>query len=341
MGLTLALTPLILSWLLTWIAVKFLPKWGLVSVSNDRSSHIGSVPSGGGIAFVIVTVIGLTVLQSMNQIPETLYMAIVGAGGLVAAIGFWDDRGSVTRKVRLLCQFMAAFWLLYWLGNPQVQIFGWIPEIWILVSVVSVLGIIWLINLYNFMDGTDGLATTQAILVLAFAFFVSDHHSWGFLIVPLLALLGFLPHNWPKAKIFMGDVGSGFLGVLLAALLLYSSCLENPILACLTSSEFDIPLWSWVILLSTFWVDATYTLIVKRMNGIGFSKAHNQHLYQKISRGYDSHVKLLLINVTIVVLWLYPLAYLAFLQPYWGFALALLAALPTLILCIWLRAGRP
>ena len=113
-------------------------------------------------------------------------------------LGFLDDQANLSRKIRLLCHLLAAAWLIYWLGAPSVQLLGWSLENWIFASLISLLGIIWFLNLYNFMDGTDGLATTEAMLVLLFPVFVTDHHSWGFLFIPLLALAGFLPFNWPK-----------------------------------------------------------------------------------------------------------------------------------------------
>ena len=177
------------------------------------------------------------------------------------------------------------------------------------------------------MDGTDGLAATQAALVLFFCLFVSDHHAWGFLIIPLLALLGFLPFNWPKARVFMGDVGSGFLGMLLACLILAEGFTE-------------ISLWCWIILLTTFWVDATYTLFTKQKDGVRFSHAHKQHLYQKLARRFNSHKTIMFLNAAIVIFWLYPLAYLAYLFPFWGFIFTLTATVPTLVMCLKFEAGK-
>ena len=326
-GLALAFSPFILSWLLTKLAITIMPRLGFSAVSNSRSSHQGVVASGGGIGFVLSITIGVSILYRMGQMETSLYVGLIGACVFTALVGLVDDRVGLSPAIKLACHGLAAFWAIGWLGIAEIQIFNWTITNWWLAAALFFVGCLWLTNLYNFMDGTDGLAATQAILVLLFFPFVADHHSLGVLLIVLLAMLGFLPHNWPKAKIFMGDVGSGFLGILFACLILASSSLA-------------VPIWCWVILLTTFWVDTTYTLLIKKLNGVALAQAHNQHLYQKLARKFGNHKKLLFLNSAIVVLWLYPLAYMAFLWPAWGIALSLVAAIPTLVMCIRFKAGK-
>jgi Fuc2NAc and GlcNAc transferase len=326
-GLGLAISPFILSWLLTKLAIVVMPRLGFCAISNNRSSHQGVVPTAGGVGFVLSISIGINILYSMGQMETSLYVGLLGSCVFTAVVGLIDDRIGLGPVIKLACHGLAAIWAIGWLGIADIQIFGWAITSWWLAAALFFVGAVWLTNLFNFMDGTDGLAAIQAILVLLFFPFVADHHSLGVLLIVLLALLGFLPHNWPKAKIFMGDVGSGFLGILFACLILASSSLA-------------VPIWCWVILLTTFWVDTTYTLFAKKLNGVSLSQAHNQHLYQKLAQKFGSHKKLLFLNSAIVVLWLYPLAYTAFLWPAWGLAISLVAAIPTLAMCLRFKAGK-
>ena len=178
----------------------------------------------------------------------------------------------------------------------------------------GVVAIVWTINLYNFMDGTDGIAGVEAVTVAVASGFlctmaglaVPGHVYW------LLAavVIGFLVWNWPPAKIFMGDAGSGFLGFTFAGLLLWISAGNARLL------------WPSVILLSVFVGDATTTVLRRMLRGEKWYAAHNSHAYQKLARR-NGHLAIAsgvaIINVAVLA----PLAWLAWLHPALGFPLAI------------------
>jgi Fuc2NAc and GlcNAc transferase len=209
-----------------------------------------------------------------------------------------------------------------------------------------VLLLVWLLNLYNFMDGIDGIASIEAISVLCGGSLLLAMHGSGASLVPWLLLLatgvaGFLLWNWPPAKIFMGDAASGFLGFSLG------------VFACFSAAHGAMDIWSWMILLGLFVVDASWTLARRLLQGERWYQPHAKHAYQILARqrlaqleaqglsleqaraGAHQWVvfKVLLINV----LWLTPLAYLASVQPGYGVVVLIVAYLP-LILIEW-RAG--
>jgi len=171
------------------------------------------------------------------------------------------------------------------LGFTELNLF-WVA------NVLVVIAIVWMINLYNFMDGIDGIAGTEAITILgAAAIFLWVQNS-GLAAVCLLiiaAVLGFLIWNWPPAKVFMGDVGSGFLGFVFAVLAIWS---EN---------SGAVPLLIWLLLLGVFIVDATVTLVKRMAGGEKLYEAHRSHVYQLAVQAGYSHkqvtLTVLLINI--------------------------------------------
>jgi Fuc2NAc and GlcNAc transferase len=153
--------------------------------------------------------------------------------------------------------------------------------------------------------------------------------DWLTLFVFLAAsTAGFLLWNWPPAKIFMGDSGSGFLGFTLA------------ILAIMTSIDGPINIWSWLILLGVFIVDATITLLRRAINGESWYRAHRSHAYQILASRLGSHKKVTVGTMVLNIIWLLPLAYLASIYPYWGAALCLVAWMPLVVLAFVVGSGR-
>jgi len=153
--------------------------------------------------------------------------------------------------------------------------------------------IVWFINLYNFLDGIDGYAGSEAIFlsIAAFMLFGGNHF-----LVLAVAVLGFLVWNWHKAKIFMGDVGSTLLGYNIAIFTLYYANQE--------SSNF----WIWIILFGVFWLDATFTLFRRYLNGEKLSQAHKKHLYQKLTQMGWAHDRVVVFAILINLL-LFGVAY--------------------------------
>jgi len=259
---------------------------------------------------------------------------LLGAGALVAVIGFMDDHGHIAARWRLLGHFTAAIWVLFWLGGlPVLEVFGLSLDLGWLGLIVAAFYMVWMLNLYNFMDGIDGLASVEAIcatLGMCLIYLVTGQTGLtGPALALSLAVGGFLFWNFPPARIFMGDAGSGFLGIALAILSLQAAWADSQLF------------WSWLILLGVFIVDATVTLVRRLMNGQKVYEAHRTHAYQYASRRYGRHLPVTLAVLAINVLWLFPLAWAV---AYFGLdgAVGLIVSyVPLVVLALKFGAGTP
>src|SRR5438552_3777123 len=247
---------------------------GLIDVPNARSSHAVATPRVGGLAIVLTTLISLPLLAAVGALLWPVVWALLGGGGLVAIVGLVDDHRPIARRWRFLGHLVAAAWVLAWLGGlPPISLLGFVPNLGWFGHAFAALYLVWLLNLTNFMDGIDGIAAVEAITVslggaVLYLVAVPGKSAWFTPLVLASATLGFLVWNWPPAKIFMGDVGSGFLGLMLAALSLQAGWVAPRFF------------WSWVILLGAFVVDTTVTLISRVVRGDRFYEAHRCHAYQ-------------------------------------------------------------
>lgn len=307
----------------------------LLDLPNVRSSHAVAVPRGGGVSIVLTTLMALPVLGALGALTWTMVCGLLGGGALVALVGFADDHKDIPPRWRLLGHFSAASWLLLWFGGPPaLSIFGFALEGDWFGRVLAVLYVVWLLNLTNFMDGIDGLAGVEAITVsvsaaLLFVVAVPGSIQWLAPVVVASATLGFLGWNWPPAKIFMGDAGSGFLGFTLAALSLHA--------ASVTPALF----WGWVILLGAFVVDATVTLLRRMARGERVYEAHCSHAYQHAAQQLGGHLPVTLAVGAINLCWLLPVALLVVVGVVEGSVGVLIAYTPLVILALWLKAGKP
>lgn len=328
----LLLAALAAALLLTGLIRRYALRSNLIDVPNLRSSHTLPTPRGGGMAFVVVFLAGLGALSALDVLPRAYLWSLLGAGAWVAFVGFLDDHRDIPARWRLLAHFFGAGWGLYWLGGfPPVQIFGQAFDLGGFGHLVGVFYLVWLLNLYNFMDGIDGIAGIEAISVClggALLFLLDDSQS-AWLVPALLsaATAGFLFWNFPPAKIFMGDAGSGFLGIVLGLISLQSAW-SNP-------SFF----WSWLCLLGVFIVDATWTLWRRFRRGESLHEAHRSHAYQFAARHYGSHKAVALSVGAINLFWLLPLAILIGLGLLEGIIGVALAYLPLLWAAIKFNAG--
>ncbi len=257
---------------------------------NQRSSHVKPTPTLGGLGIVLTCIIYLIYLHTGHGIaaPAT---AMLAAGVLLGLSGLIDDLRDLGRLIRLVIQLAAASVIVWWLPD------GWHPAL----MPVLVVGLVWHTNLYNFMDGIDGIAGVQCLVFCTGAQVIGGGiGGWAGDMLWLLnaAVLGFLLFNWPPARIFMGDVGSGFLGVVLGGLALN------------LATTGDVPLVASIVLLAGFWFDATYTLLVRVLTGQPFTQAHRSHLYQRLSDRYG-HRGTTAGFVLFAALWLLPLAFVA------------------------------
>lgn len=321
----------IASAILTLLIRRYALAKSLLDIPNARSSHTIPTPRGGGLAFVIVFLLLLPLLYIYQFISLNILVGLWGAGILIAAIGFLDDKGHIAARWRLLAHFIAAIWLLYWLaGFPSLYLLG-ISVPAIITTVLALFYIVWLLNLYNFMDGIDGIASVEAVFVCVAGAIL--YYAAGYPIFASSALLlagavvGFLVWNFPPAKIFMGDAGSGFLGVILAGLSIQAAWVSSQLF------------WAWLILLGVFIVDATWTLIHRLLRKEKVYEAHRSHTYQFAVRFFGNHITVTLTVLLINIIWLLPIALLVASNDFNGLLGLLIAYLPLCVLAYLFKAG--
>lgn len=266
---------------------------------NHRSAHRAPMPRGGGVAIAAAILSAVVIACLAGWVPPSICIALVGGGLLVAAIGWVDDLRGASVRLRLLVHAVAAAWALAWLGGlpdlragESVVVLGWAG------TALALLGIVWATNLYNFMDGVDGFAGTEALMAAGVGgILLAGVGAWPLALVCFIvasASAGFLVWNWPPAKIFMGDVGSGFLGHTLA------------VLAIASERTADVSLLTWLIVLGVFVFDATVTLFRRLGRGDPVFAAHAQHAYQRVVAKTRSHVSvttgLIVINLALAAI---------------------------------------
>ncbi|MEO5579305.1 MAG: glycosyltransferase family 4 protein [Gemmatimonadaceae bacterium] len=300
----------ILSWLLA-SRVRLYALDRLLDIPNERSSHSSPTPRGGGLAIAVTVLGGIVLAATRNWIAWDLAVALSGGGAMIAAVGWIDDHRDLPALVRFAVQFLSAAWAMFWLGGlPALSVGSTQIDLGLAGAPLGVIGIVWAINLYNFVDGIDGLAAGEAIttgVIGGLILFAMGHN--GLAMVSLLiaaANAGFIPLNWAPAKLFMGDVGSGMLGYLFA------------VLAVASENAGAVPLLIWVLLLGAFVFDATVTLCRRIAHGERWYHAHHSHAYQRMVQAGRSHAlvstMILIINLVLAVLaivaWLRPTFFL-------------------------------
>ncbi|MBH2076035.1 MAG: glycosyltransferase family 4 protein [Pseudomonadales bacterium] len=330
----LVLTVFVVSLGLTLVLRRYALVQSLMDVPNERSSHSVPTPRGGGVAIVIAFALALPLLLYLDLVAVHVLYGLLGAGLIVAVIGFADDHRHIPVRWRLLGHFAAASWALFWFrGLAPVQFFDAPIDLGLIGNIFALFYLVWMLNLYNFMDGIDGLASVEAISVCLSICLIYWLCGTLQLIWPALILAsavgGFLFWNFPPARIFMGDAGSGFLGLVLAALALQAMWTESNLL------------WSWLILLGVFIIDATWTLMRRLMRGDKIYQAHRSHAYQLASRSFDSHLKVVSAVLAINVVWLLPLAFMVACGLISGPIGLFIAYTPLAMLAYKLRAGAP
>jgi Fuc2NAc and GlcNAc transferase len=276
--------------LFTGAVRRYAMRAGVLDVPNERSLHTKITPRGGGLSIAVLFLLGVAALVLAGEIPARLGVALFGGGLLVAGVGWWDDRKPLPASVRFTVHVLAAAWSLWWLGGfTSLSLGRWTLALGPAGWVIGLFGIVWATNLYNFMDGTDGLASSEAVTVgLAAGLLELGAGAWELAVLCWLlaaASAGFLVWNWPPAKVFMGDAGSGFLGFTFATL------------AVASDGQGALPLLGWALLLGVFLADATITLLRRMSEGEPWHKAHRTHAYQLAVQAGWSHGQ-----VTLVVL---------------------------------------
>jgi Fuc2NAc and GlcNAc transferase len=322
------------SWALTRAFRIYALTRGMVDVPNERSSHRRPTPRGGGVAIVVTTIAALSLLALGDVVSWRFVLGFSGAGCAVAVAGFLDDRNDIRKRWRFLTHFLAAFALVTTLGGIRgIGPFNDAVSVWVGWPLV-LMYIVWTINLTNFMDGIDGLAASEAVTVagggiLIYMLAVPGSDAWAAPLVFAAAVSGFLLWNRPPARIFMGDVGSGFVGLALAALPLHASTFSPSLF------------WGWIILLGVFIVDASLTLLRRLLRGERVYDAHRMHGYQHAAVRWRTHGGVTLAVLAINLFWLLPLACAVALRHLEVVTGVALAYAPVTAAAVWLGAGVP
>jgi UDP-N-acetylmuramyl pentapeptide phosphotransferase/UDP-N-acetylglucosamine-1-phosphate transferase len=270
------LAALLITLLLVRGAIVYAHRRGMLDQPGQRRSHSMPTPRGGGIGVVLAMLICLPgALCSLPAAwPVSVIASLVGALLLVALAGWWDDHRPLPVLPRLGAQLLAVLWFSLTLMATGLS-WWWLP---LLLGAGT-----WSINLHNFMDGIDGLLAQQAIFVasgLAWIAWVALQPALAVAAGSLAAAsLGFWFYNRPTAQIFMGDVGSGSIGLLIFAYTAMLWRLDHALL------------WPALILSSAFVVDASLTLLTRMLRGRRWHTAHREHLYQWLVRSDGTHAR--------------------------------------------------
>ncbi len=323
----------VVSWGLTGLLRRYALAKSLLDIPNERSSHLVPTPRGGGVAIVLGFLGTLPVFAGLGWLPLRQVIGFAGAGVVVALVGFLDDHRHIAARWRLLAHFAVAAWGLYWLGGfPAIDLFGFTLDPGWPVQALAAVYLVWLLNLYNFMDGIDGIASIEAITVClgaVLSYWVAAPGETAWLVSLLLSatVAGFLIWNYPPAKIFMGDAGSGFLGMILGLLSIQAAAVQGRFF------------WCWVILLGAFIVDATVTLLRRLISGERIYEAHRTHAYQYASRKLGAHKPVSLVYGLVNLIWLLPLALAVAKGWLDGVAGVLIGYAPLVFAAFYLKAG--
>lgn len=279
-----------LSLLLTYFIRTYALKKSLLATVNERSSHTTPTPHGGGIAIALTWFVGLIYLFTCKALEPSLFYALM-CGSVLSLVSYMDDLYELSPRIRLLVQAIVSVSGLYALGGLSCIDFGfWVLENPFITNTLAFLGIMWVINLYNFLDGIDGYAGSEAIFlaIAGWLLFGGEHF-----VLLIASVAGFLAWNWHKAKIFMGDVGSTLLGYTIT---IFSIYYQNN----------GVSLLIWVILFGLFWFDATLTLLRRSKNREKLSQAHRKHAYQRLVQSGMPHDRVVFfamgINLVLVIL---------------------------------------
>lgn len=297
--------PLLLGFLacfLSYVGILALLHWThdsrqLIDIPNERSSHSRPTPRGGGLPMVMITLVGAMVALIWTDAPgtATAILSFVAGGGVVAGISWLDDWRSLSNRVRFSAHLIAAVVIVVLIGswrNVTIPLFGTVALGWVGV-LCTLFWITGLTNAYNFMDGIDGLAGVQAVVAgLGYALLGILLLQPAILLLGVLiaaASAGFLGHNWHPARVFMGDVGSAFLGYSFAVL---------PLVAMSFVPDADLSARLLVVAILFVWpflFDAGFTFLRRLINRERVWEAHRSHLYQRLVMAGYQHNQVALI----------------------------------------------
>lgn len=263
-----------------WLALRHALRHGLFDQPGERRSHSVATPRGGGIGIVVAWAVGCVVLWLAGMLAPPLAAASVAGLALVGGVGWIDDHRPLSPWWRLAAHVVAGSLLaagLWGAGAPP----------WLVALAFAAVPV--LVNAWNFMDGIDGLATSQAALAsLGFALLAPTHVASLPALALVAACLGFLPFNFPRARIFLGDVGSGALGFTLAASASVALLEAGPV----AGPGLLVPAF---LLVSAFLIDTALTLARRIVRRERWWTPHVEHAYQRLAARLGSHAPVTLL----------------------------------------------
>lgn len=267
-----------LSTLGTALAVAYGRRRGLLDLPGRRRSHALPTPRGGGLGPLVAFVLVAGFLWWSGPADSVALLGI-GAGLLgIAGIGWWDDHTPLPASTRLAVHALSAVLIV-------VALASWLPALagGLLLLGLAALLLVVAVNVCNFMDGINGLAASQCLICAVAVALLAEQSGESLLAmtswVLAMSSLGFLPFNFPRARIFLGDVGSGFLGATLGLLLLVAAW------------RGVAPWYALLLLPSAFAIDAGMTLATRILRRRHWYRAHREHLYQWLVRSGMSHAR--------------------------------------------------
>ena len=273
---------------------------GMLAQPGERQSHAVATPTGGGLGLIISIVLTTLCLQGFLPLPGFWWQNVIPGIFLLAVIGWFDDKHTVSSLLRFLVQLAVSIWLLGF-GLLQLSL----PNIGLYLA--ALLAIAWMMNLYNFMDGSNGMAGFQGVfagIVLAVIFQLDGQSGMALVaLVVAAACAGFLPLNFPHAHVFMGDVASVPLGFVFAALAVYG----------IQAGSLSLPMA--ILIMSVFIIDATMTLLIRVIRRERWYTAHAQHIYQRLIAQGWSHRRVLVAYQALNVVLVLPNLVLAVMYP--------------------------
>jgi len=321
----LLLAVLIVSFIASYFYPKFAIKYGFYAAPNFRSLHTKIIPRGAGVVVALIMLPIFILLKRNDLISFNEFIILICGGGVVSIVGFLDDRFEISARIRLLVQIVAAIWICVWLGASPILNWGFTTsDLGWVGAILAVIMLVWFYNLFNFIDGIDAMAMSSVVFVsfsMGTILFLEQESSLATVLFFLgMANLGVLYFNWPPAKVFLGDVGTSFNSFTLSVVIMGSLWTAKPII------------WVWLILLAYYLTDTTLTTTVRMMKcRRTWYHPHRSHAYQNLARIWNNHLKMVSIVWGVNLIWLLPLAILAYLIPENAWLYCIIAYFPIVI----------
>ena len=319
--------------IIAFIFIKTFIKYPLsTSEPSERGMHNENTPSSGGLA-ILGSYIVITLYPYLSHSHNLTLSSPIISLTLISIIGYADDKLKLTKTFRFILQALIS--LIVILSSSDLSL---------LESILWLAFFLYFINIYNFMDGIDGIATSQAIFVLFSLSMLNNFYPIGSIILFIIPLIIFLFYNTSPSKIFLGNAGSYLIGMLISILIFKSTLLFN-------NENYISHIFSILILLTIFIGDASYTLLARFFYKFKLSKnilvslkhittPHNLHNYQILAKKYHNHNKVNLYLMLYNILWCFPLAYLSQIFPNFALLFIIFSYVPYLIYCYKNNTGK-